>query len=444
MDGGFQLVELINTEQFGIYHYRLTNPLTQLLPLFAIKMEWSLKLVMQLYSLNFILLFALLYHLIVCVGRNDYLALTQIAFFSFFVSDTFYFVTPEFYQGMSLLLLWFAIALRFDFKTDKWLFLVLLFLLVFIVFDHLLLSGFFLLMWLFFALQQPQMRTWQYFALLLGLFIIFGIHKAYYTSWYDAMKQKEFWANINQYYPNFFEIPAWNVFLQKCTNRYILFPVVLISLVIGYAVLVLNAFQNKVKQSLFDTGKSAFGYALRLGLLLGFCGMYLLIIHIGDPFSPYIFYAEVNYMGLAIPLCIAFFFEMKRFISERILLFSLLGIMLFRLFSIVNVQDKFVDRHTFLETKMSNNEGTKLLLPLENAPLDLLIQDWAIPEETLLLSAMNGADNAKSILIPTEEKQYQPYLNDKNIWLEKGRQVPQKEMNVIYFNLGEGVYRFVE
>ena len=54
MDGGFQLFELINSEEFGIYHYRLSNPLTQILALAAIKMNLSLKMVMIAYSVNFI------------------------------------------------------------------------------------------------------------------------------------------------------------------------------------------------------------------------------------------------------------------------------------------------------------------------------------------------------------------------------------------------------
>lgn len=64
MDGGFQLFELINGGEFGIYHYRLTNPLTQVLALTAVKLNLSLKLVMIAYSLNFILFFALIYHFI--------------------------------------------------------------------------------------------------------------------------------------------------------------------------------------------------------------------------------------------------------------------------------------------------------------------------------------------------------------------------------------------
>jgi len=301
MDGGFQLVELINNGEFGIYHHRLTNPLTQFMAFIAIKMNLSLKIVMIAYSLNFILFFAIIYHFITSWCKNDYLAWTQIAFFTLLATDSFYFLTPEFYQGMSLLLLWFAMILRFDFNK-KWLFAALLLLLIPIIFDHLLLSAFFAFLWCFFYLHEAKLRRLEYWLLAASMIAIFVIHQEFFTSWYDAMKTKGFRTNLETHLSSLQNIPAHLIFLKKCVTTYYLFPIALSVLIFGY----LSHFIKSTKSNI-----ERFYPLLKLTLVLGFCLSYLLIIHIGDPNTPYIFYAEVNYIGLAIPICIALQFLMR-------------------------------------------------------------------------------------------------------------------------------------
>lgn len=432
MDGGFQLFELINSEEFGIYHYRLSNPLTQILALAAIKMNLSLKMVMIAYSVNFILFFALIYHFITGWCKNDFLGWTQIAFFTLLTTDSFYFLTPEFYQGMSLLLLWFAMILRFDFQK-KWLFPTLLLLLIPIIFDHLLLSAFFVFLWSFFYLHEPKLRRLEYWFLAAGMLGIFVIHQEFFTSWYDAMKTKNFKTNLETYFPNFQSIPAHLIFLKKCVTTYYFFPIALLVLSIGY----ISSFFTNLK-SKFER----FFPLLKLGLVLGFCASYLLIIHIGDPNTPYIFYAEVNYIGLAIPITIALFFDFVPRIKakQNVLLISLAFIMLIRLGTISMTHNKFEARHDWMRHELHISNSNRLIIKAEDAPQDIYIQDWSIPYESLLITAIEGPEKAKSLLIATEEKLYKDFLEEEDLLLEVMRQTDLEDLNKRYFDLGEGRY----
>ena len=111
LDGAFQLEKMINQGVFKIYHYRLTNPFTQVLALTAIYLKLPLKVVLFAYSINFIFFFAGIYWAIVRWFKNDYLGWVQIFFFTLLVLDSFYFLPPDLYQGSALLLLWWAILL---------------------------------------------------------------------------------------------------------------------------------------------------------------------------------------------------------------------------------------------------------------------------------------------------------------------------------------------
>jgi len=431
MDGGFQLVELINSGEFGIYHHRLTNPFTQLLAIAAIKMNLSLKLVMIAYSLNFILFFAFIYHLITGWCKNDFLGWTQIAFFTLLTTDSFYFLTPEFYQGMSLLLLWFAMILRFDFY-QKWLFPALLLMLIPIIFDHLLLSAFFVFLWCFFFLHETRLRKLEYWLLAAGMIGIFIIHQEFFTSWYDIMKTKNFNTNLKTYSPNFQNIPAHLIFLKKCVSTYYVFPIALLAVSITYISNFLKNISSKFERFL---------PLLKLGLVLGFCACYLLIIHIGDPETPYIFYSEVNYIGLVIPIAIAFFFDLTSLIHKKNLLLIGLAILMFiRLGTIVTTHNKFEGRHDWMRHELHTSNSNRLIIKAKDAPQDIYIQDWSIPYESLLITGLKGPNKASSLLIATEEKQYKDFLEKENLLLEVMRQTDIEKLNKQYFDLGQGKY----
>lgn len=188
MDGGFQIVELINSHNFGVYHYRMTNPLTQILPLIFTELGLPLKAILLAYSVNTLLFLFTIYVLITEWCKNIYLGWVQLLFLTLIVSDSFFFIPPEFYQGMSLLLLWWAILLQKNTETSSWTSIGLHLLLIPIIFDHTLLLCFFLFSWCFYLLHEKKYISWiTYYSYLFMAILIYLTKAQFYTNWYDTI-----------------------------------------------------------------------------------------------------------------------------------------------------------------------------------------------------------------------------------------------------------------
>ncbi len=155
MDAGFQLFNLINEETIQVYHYRFVTGVPQLLPFVLLKMSAPLWLLAASFSASYILFYALVYHLLVRWLKNDYLGWVLIFLFTLISLDTFYHIQSEFYLGLSLLLLTFGLVWRYPAMREKWLFPVLLPLLVTVGFSHKLFLIYFLFFWIFFWFDKP-------------------------------------------------------------------------------------------------------------------------------------------------------------------------------------------------------------------------------------------------------------------------------------------------
>ena len=429
MDGAFQLVNLINTGEFSIHHYRLTNPLTQIFAWLGVQLGLPLKYVMIGYSFNFILFHLFIYHLIVNWCKNDFLGLVQVGFFTLFVTQSFYFVPPEYYQGMSILLLWTGILLQTSFQGKWWRLPLLALLLILILFDHALLSIFFLFIWIFQWLHNKYLRNFQFYGLLGLMILIYIIHDFYFTSWYDEARKGHFWRHWNQYYPHFEDIPGHKIFLKRCLDTYYLFPILLVTVIVGYV----RAFiQNNTKIS---------SPLLKLVLILGFCFFYLLINHINDPNTPHLFYMQVNYIGLTIPLLLPLCFDfLPQLDLKKFVIYSIGIILLIRIIAIILASNGLKERHNWMLTTIKESGSKKVYMTGIDSPKDLLIQTWSVPEESLLLSSLQGKENSSSLLIKLYNYKYNDLLDSTYFFMRNHSAQPFEELNAKYFDLGESPY----
>lgn len=429
MDGAFQLVNLINTGEFSVHHYRLTNPLTQILAWLGVRFGLPLDYVMIGYSFNFILFHLFIYHLIVNWCKNDFLGLVQIGFFTLFVTQSFYFVPPEYYQGMSLLLLWTGILLQPAFRKKKWRFPLLAFFLILIIFDHALLSIFFLFIWIFLWLHNKNSRNLQFYGLLAFMILIYVIHDFYFTSWYDEARKGHFWRHWNQYYPHFEKIPGHKIFLKRCLDTYYLFPILLVTVIISYT------------RAYIYNNKKVNSPLVKLILILGFCFFYILINHINDPNTPHLFYMQVNYIGLTIPLLMPLCFDfLPQVDSKKYIIYFIGAILMIRIFTIILASEPLKKRHDWIRSTIEKTGSKKVYVAGKNSPKDLLIQTWSIPEESLLLSSLNGKENSSSLLIKLYNYKYVPSLDSTNVFLRSHSAQSLDELNALYFDLGEALY----
>ena len=430
MDGAFQLVNLINTGEFSTHHFRITNPLTQILAWLAVKFNMPLNYVMMGYSLNFVLFHIVIYHLIVNWCGNDRMGLVQIGFFTLFSTQTFYFLTPEFYQGMSILCLWTAIFLQNKFDQTKWKLPLLCALLVPIIFDHALLSLFCFFIMIFLWLHDKNNRSKQFYALVVVLVLIYVIHDMYFIDWYDEARRGYFWKHWNQYYPNFETIPGNKIFFKKCLNIYYLFPMLIVAISSFYI------YKRIVRDERVNFS------ILKLLLVIGFCFFYLLVNHINDPKTEYLFYSEVNYLGLAIPLMMAIAFDILPNVGKQRIAFYLIAfILLSRVITIIGVSETLESRHAWMLSTIDQTNSKKVYLPRSKSPTQKLIQVWSIPEETLLLTSLENPENSSSLLVNRSDYKYIDKVDSTHYFLRTHSAQLIEDLNFRYFKLGNGWYK---
>jgi hypothetical protein len=445
LDGGFQVFKMVNEGIPQVYHYRFSTLFIQILPYSAFLLGASIKWIMILYSASYILFFGLTYHLIVKWLRNDYLGWALIFLFTLITLDSFYFIQSEYYLALALLLLTFGIINRFPDLKERWLFPVFVLLLLTIVLSHKLTLIPFTFLWIFFWLQNERLRHKRYY-LLFGLFLgLFLFKSQFFTNWYETSKSQVFSDNLSRFFPNYFDIPANNLFLERAIDHYYFIPILWIGLSIFY---LKKVFTSNLKFSL--KANSSTISLLKFLLIGSFVVGQVLLYAIADPDAPYRFYAELNYLPILIFLGVPLLFELGNKANK--IVFSVFAIVLFtRLFIIADNHTTYEKRISWMETQLEKTEklGTNRLQMLQkDAPMDLIIQDWGVPYNTLLLSTLESPDSAKTLFIHENFDSYKrkDLLQRDDYFLTRfhNQALQVDSMNLDYFRLRKGQYKMIE
>jgi hypothetical protein len=263
--------------------------------------------------------------------------------------------------------------------------------------------------------------------------MVYVVHEKYFLGWYDVARKEHFWRHWDKYFPHFENIPGHILFLQRCIDTYYFFPILLFVVLSLYVSAIFNKTTN-IKAPLW-----------KLGLIVGFCFSYLLLNHINDPNTPFLFYSEVNYMGLAIPLLIPLGFDFLPKISSLKLLGYVTGIVvLIRLITIYNASDELKMRHAWMTKMMHNSSVKKNYIQSNSTIRDLLIQTWSVPEESLLLSSLPNKTNSSTILVMRSDYKYKAEIDSFHLFLRSYSVQPLIELNNKYFNLENGLYEEVK
>ena len=321
----------------------LEMPLHQLLPFTAFKLGLPLKWILILYSVSPVLLFGLIYHLLVKWLRNDALGWVLIFYLILISFDSFYYIQSGIYMGMALTLLVFGIVTRYPDLRKGWQLLLTGVLLLFIANFHKTAIAFFPIPWLFFWLHQPRLRHGRYIGIL-AFFLISGfLLGRIFQSPYEAHKLSLFQQALEDYFPNFWDMPANWKFAMKCGKYYYFLP---------FLFLLNSAFYFLKKKW------------LKLGwMVLAFFG-FLILLHYASPHTTYRFYAEISYLSLTIILTLPLFFDvLPAWKDAKILPWLLTGIVLLRLGTIVSNSATFSKRLDWYEAQLESKES-RILLPV--------------------------------------------------------------------------------
>ncbi|RMG78136.1 MAG: hypothetical protein D6714_18605 [Bacteroidetes bacterium] len=439
LDAGFQVFKMVNESAPQIYHYRFSTLLVQWLPWLAFSLGAPLKWIMILYSASYVLFFGAIYHLIAGRLKNEYLGWALLLLFTLLALDSFYFVQSEFYIGLALLLLAYAWLLRHPELPVRQTFPVCLVLFVFIVFSHKMTAIPFAFLWLFFLLREPRLRHKKYGAVLLLFIALAAFKSAFFTNWYEAAKGAAFTDNLRRFFPDYTQIPALKISLQRFLSDYPIFP---LSLFLVTAFYLFAHKTGRIPRPAFARTKCA--------LIWGFSALQICLYALADPDSPYRFYAEINYLPLTLFVAVPLLFDAGKMMGTKTLA-GIGALLLFRLFIIAQNHAPYEQRIDWMRRQFTlahTHHTNRLLMRQQDVPMNRLIQHWAIPYNSLLLSAMEHPDSAKTIFIHEDFDQYKR----KDLLEEEGwfltpfhhQNMPADQMNTRYFRLGNtGKYRLV-
>ncbi len=425
MDAGFQLFNMINEECVQIYHYRFVTAIPQIIPYLLLKINAPLWVLAAAFSMSYILFFLLVYHLLVHYLKNIELGWVLIFLFTLISLDTFYHMQSEFYLGLAILLLSFGLVLHDPTMKNKWLFPVLIPLLLTVGFSHKLSLVFFLFLWLFFLLNKKELRHWRYTLFFFVFLVIAGVKSIYFTNWYEVAKQAEFKSNFEQYFPNFHTLPSNLVFLERCIYNYYMLPIMLAIITVFYF----------IKKKWF-----------KMLIIWGFTVGFVLLYNISDTKALHRFYSEVTYLPLSIFVAVPFLFDVFPNLAKKIKWLPIVfcGVILLRLTAIAINHQVFDNNFTWIKNQLNKSEKlntNRFLIKSEKVPADTVLMEWGVPFSAMHLSALDNPKEAKTILIMSDFNWYMDKINGEDLFFSPFHKVFKNEkLNNRYYDLRKGKY----
>ena len=423
IDIAYQTFLMIKDGTVQVQVYRFGSAVVQVLPLLAIKLGLPLKVVLLFYSLSFTLLFLFFYWIIVRVLRNEYMGWILVFLFTLMVYDAFYWATSEYQQGLAFLLVVFAFVLKYP-NLDRWQQWVLLVpFTVALAYYHPLVFIIFLFLWVFFLIRNADLRHWRYWSLLGTMLLVIGFKSKFSGNWYDDNKYRIFFDNLTKHFPDYFAFESHQKFLEDVVQHWYFLPIFFVIIAGWY-----------IKKRAW----------LKLGWILAFSFGYLMLLHISSPSATYRFYAEVNYMPLSIVLMTPFIFDVvPKIKKESLVLFLFGGIVLLRLITISVHHKPYTQRLTWIESELGQHalaDRNRLLYELDEKKRETLLMTWGVAYESLLISAMEHPDSAKTLVILPKGKRYDQALQSDTLFVTELIEYPIEEVDGKYYRLGKGTY----
>lgn len=125
-------------------------------------------------------------------------------------------------------------------------------------------------------------------------------------------------------------------------------------------------------------------------------------------------------------------------------LFLLMGVSLFTSFwSISEVKDYYSDRENYLTQvyKPWTDKGNKkLVMSRDVFPWRQLWYNWAVPYETLLMSASLERTNAVTLLVPDSEEKFELVQRELDYFFGPWESIPMEDLDTLYFSFPRQQY----
>jgi len=401
LDAAFQSFTVITTNELAIQVGRFGAAVTQVFPLVAVRLGWSLEGVLRAYSMSFVIYPFVLFLLLVGVFRNGRMGLLLALFYTLLVSHTFYWIQSELLQGCALVIFFYGIADALFYKDHPALdhplragaiYLLMTGLSVVIIFFHPVTFIPFFYIWLFMAMSGGREKRKAFYLLpVLGLGVMlfkrFGLPANAYDTATTGLADSVLERAIH-----FFSLKSTQNFYADCVTDYYCFPVLLLTIIVFYA-----------KQRNF----------LKLFFVVGSVLAYLVLVNCTFHWDVEQFYIESHYQVLSVMLAVPLVLDMLRAPRwRRVLLFLIPAVVAIRV-AHIGWQHQVYKKRIVIEQNMLAHaktfDGQKFMVSIDDLPIKDLLMPWALPYETLYLSALEHPDSSITVLCMQGE---QPYVTE--------------------------------
>ena len=407
-DASYISFNALRYKDFCIQEHRYGSFITQLFLYAGVKLHLPIRVILKSYAFSFNF-FYLVAAYIIHRCRQYGLVILMAFYYYLMVSDTYFWTNNEIHQAIAWMFLFFVLTLYMaERKTKMYVFLPVFLLLGFLaLYTHfiVLIPTTFLWVYLYIKKDGLKVSGWVYILLTLCLAAIVvskflvvhensyddsHLHNVTHISLRDIR-----WAIVSA---------VVKQFLKRCIINYWVASVVFIT---GLIALI----RNRERWLMVWTIASVTGYIVLMGITYGDWGADVLLFHI-----------ESEWQCIGILMAAPFVFSVLPYLKVQQGVVGLIFIFMIRICYIGNGYEKFAWRTGFKKqvmNKMREKGIAKLGLIQDNELKKQYMLDWALPDESILMSAMKKDDPQITFMfIDTADKSVMSQLsNPKMVYL---------------------------
>lgn len=388
LDASYVMFRIITEGQLAIQENRFGSFITQIVPLIGRELHLPVKAIMIVYSASFNIFYLGVISLLVFRFRQYTLAVLMSLYYVLYVTDTYFWSNNEVHQGIAWMFLMigtstYAVQQKWNTAIRYLLFIILGFL---AISSHMLVVMPIVFLWCYILSDKNVCVFSKKDGVVYSLILVLLVGLKYYFSTTQSYDGEKLHNTVNFTREDIRDaaIGQFGIdFIKQNIRLYWVVPIIFISGL--YSLL-----RDKKYWLAFITVSASILYYLIMGLTFS------------NTYYVHRFHIESEWMGLAVIVSAPFVFGLLPKMQAKHAALVLAVIFCTRLTYIANSSTLFVKHTNFTEqvlAKMKEKHINKLALHESAFINNALVLDWALPEESLILSAAYNEAPCRTVFI---------------------------------------------
>ena len=423
VDPAFITFEIINSEWFVFSEFRYGAFVTQMFPLAGVKLGWSLKTILMMYSVSFYLFYLFVFLFCGLVLKQYKYGILLVLYLSLLVSDVYFWPNNEIHQAVGWGLLFLSLygwAEMKSWRVSRLTHIALVLVLGLALISHLIFTVPFIYLWVYRYLargenEKVNLKLTVIYSVLAGIVVALRYWLSH-NSWYDGVKLEGMKSlTVSDAINCFTSEQAKSLGALLISTHWVIIPVFLI----GVASLIYHRNYLQAGWTIFSVMS------------------YFIIVTVTHPQAiepSSIFYYESQWTSWTLILALPFVDKIIELMPHRrVVLLIMLCLFISKLPGLMRSLDKFQYRLETLKevyNKADSNETSKVLLEYDAELDQRLLMTWGLPVETLLYSTLKNKSQATSIKLV--DKQFAQTASLDSVYTAFAL-LPSGRLNADYF-----------